>query len=330
MHRRRLGHSGLEISRLGLGTMNWGRDIDEVAAQDLLESFHSAGGNLVDTADVYAEGVAEEMLGHTMSRLSCRDDLVLVTKTGSRPGASRRFDASRIHLLGGLDQSLRRLGTDRVDVWMMHGWDPLTPIDETVAAMDVAVASGRARYAGISNYSGWQLATAAGISGGYPQVSLIAAEHEYSLLQRGIEREVLPATKYHGLGVLAWSPLGRGVLTGKYRRTMPAGSRAASPTYSNYVRPYLVDALRPIVDATATAADGMGVSPAQISLAWVRDRPGVAAAIVGARSVEQLNTLLGSELVTLPAQIAEALDEVSAPQRGYPDFGWNQVPDSPD
>jgi aryl-alcohol dehydrogenase-like predicted oxidoreductase len=205
-------------------------------------------------------------------------------------------------------------------VWHIHAWDPYTPLEETLSAMAHAVDSGKVRYLGISNYSGWQL-TSAALGSKYP---IISAQMEYSLLQRGIEREVVPATTDLGVGIMAWSPLGRGVLTGKYRHSTPADSRAATSHFSAFITPYLNDRSRAIVDAVCTAAEGLGLTPIDVALSWLSARPQVASAVVGARTAAQLRAVLNSLSTQLPAGILDALNEVSAPDRGYPDFGWNQ------
>ncbi|WP_143676254.1 aldo/keto reductase, partial [Streptomyces milbemycinicus] len=212
-------------------------------------------------------------------------DLQIATKAGSVPDPDRRFDCSRGHLLAALDGSLARLGTDYVDLWQVHAFDPVTPIEETLQALDIAVSSGRARYVGVSNFSGWQLAKAATwqLASSGTHTRLASTQMEYSLLQRGIEREVLPAALDLGLGILPSSPLGRGVLTGKYRHTTPADSRGASEQLAAFVAPYLDEEASRIVEAVSTAADGLATTPLHVALAWVRDRPGVTAPIVGAR-----------------------------------------------
>lgn len=320
MQQRPLGRAGLLVSRLALGTMTWGRDTDPDDAAAQLKTFVDAGGNLVDTADVYADGDAESVIGALLATVVPRDDLLLATKCGLRPSRERRRDTSRGHLLRGLEGSLSRLGVDHVDLWQVHGFDPETPLDETLGALDHAVTSGRARYVGISNFSGWQTAYAATWQQAWPgRAPLVCAQVEYSLLERGIEREVLPACQSLGLGVLPWSPLGRGVLTGKYRHGRPADSRAASPHFELFVSRYLDPRCSAIVESVVTAADGLGVSPLEVALAWVRDRPGVVAPILGARSVGQLLGALQVEEITLPAEISHALDDVSAIDFGYPE-----------
>ncbi|MHB2024512.1 MAG: aldo/keto reductase [Mycobacteriales bacterium] len=316
-----LGRTGLLVSRLALGTMTWGRDTDIEDASAQLRVFLDAGGTLLDTADVYANGDSERTIGKLLGGGVSRTDVLLATKAGSRPDApDRRIDASRRHLLASLDASLVRLGTDYVDLWQLCAWDPLTPLEESLSALDVAVTSGRARYVGVSNYTGWQTAAAVTHQACWPaRTPLASTQVEYSLLERGVEREVLPAAANLGLGVLAWSPLGRGVLTGKYRAGTPADSRGASPVFASFVERYLEERSASVVGAVLTAADGLGVSAVAVALAWVRDRPGITAAIVGARNVAQLKGSLQVEAVELPAEIRSALDEVSGPTLGYPE-----------
>ncbi|GAA1659617.1 aldo/keto reductase [Catellatospora bangladeshensis] len=321
MQQRPLGRSGLVVSRLALGTMSWGLDTDPDDAGAQLKAYVDAGGTLIDTADVYADGEAEALLGTLLDAMVSRDDVLLVAKAGLRARAGRRHDGSRGHLLRTLDNTLRRLGVTYVDLWQVHGHDPDTPWEETLSALDFAVSSGRARYAGVSNFSGWQTARAATWQQAWPgRAPITATQVEYSLLQRGIEREVLPACEVMGIGVLPWSPLGRGVLTGKYRHGRPADSRGASPHFERFVLPYLQPRCSAIVEAVATAADGLGVSPAEVALAWVRDRPGVTAPILGARNVGQLIAALQVEEIELPPEISRALDDVSDIPLGYPEL----------
>lgn len=313
MQQRSVGATGLKVSRLGLGTMTWGRDTDEHEARDQLIAFAEAGGTLLDTAAGYGNGASEELIGTLIGDVVAREDLVLATKAGitSRRG-NRAYDVGRGHLLATLDASLRRLGVDSVDLWQVHIWSDDTPIEETLTALDQAVSSGRASYVGVSNYAGWQTAQAATLQRAVPgRATLASTQVEYSLLNRNIEHEVLPAAAALGLGVLPWSPLGRGVLTGKYRGGTPSDSRAASSHFANFVGAYLSDRSGQIVEAVVKAADGLGWTPLEVALVWVRDRPGVTAPIVGARTAVQLRGALGVEELTLPPEIVEALDDVS-------------------
>ena len=321
MEHRPLGRSGLAVSRLALGTMTWGRDTDASEAGAQLRAFRDAGGTLIDTADVYAGGESERILGRLLADAEARSDVVLATKAGARAGSGPLGEGtSRRRLLDALDGSLRRLRTDHIDLWQVHTWHDGTPLEETLAALDAAVTSGKVRYTGISNYSGWQTAAAATWQKSLPaRAPLVSTQVEYSLLARGVEREVVPAAEHTGLGLLPWSPLGRGVLAGRYRGDAPDGSRAASPAWSRFVAPYLTENANRVVDAVRTAAEGLRVSAVAVALAWVRDRPGVVAPIVGARTAAQLEASLESETVVLPSTIRDALDDVSAPTFGYPE-----------
>ncbi len=322
-----MGRSGLRVSELGLGTMTWGRDTDEIDAAEQVRDFLDAGGTLVDTAASYAEGDAERIIGSLLQGKVDRSDIVLATKAGirhdSRPGASPRpgnghvVDASRAGLLDSLDASLARLGTDHVDLFLVACPDPNTTLEETCSALRLAVTSGRARYVGLCNQPGWAAARAASLLEG--DVGLAALELEYSLLQRGVERDVLPAADALGMGLLAWSPLGRGVLTGKYRRGLPADSRGASPHLAAFVQPYLDGLSSAVVEAVATAADGLGRAPLEVALAWLLARETVASAIVGARTPAQLRTSIAALDLDLPYEVHAALDDVSAPEIGYPE-----------
>lgn len=313
MQQRSVGATGLKVSRLGLGTMTWGRDTDEHEARDQLIAFAEAGGTLVDTAAGYGNGAAEELLGTLLGDVVAREDVILATKAGitSRRG-TREYNVGRGHLLSTLDASLRRMGVDHVDLWQVHIWSDDTPLEETLSALDQAVSSGRVSYVGVSNYTGWQTAQAATWQRAVPgRAPLASTQVEYSLLNRSVEHEVLPATQALGLGVLPWSPLGRGVLTGKYRGGTPSDSRAASSHFAGFVGAYLSERSNQIVEAVAKAADGLGWTSLEVALVWVRDRPGVTAPVVGARTALQLTGALGVEELTLPPEIADALDDVS-------------------
>ena len=298
--------------------MTWSRDTDAHEAGEQLKDFVGAGGTLLDTAASYANGASEELIGQLLETVVPRDEVVLCTKAGvRRTAAGGVVDASRGALLSSLDASLARLRTDTVDLWLVQTPDPRTSLEETVSALRLAVTSGRARYVGLSNHPGWQTARTATLLG--DEIGLAAVEVEYSLLQRGVEREVLPAAASLGIGVLAWSPLGRGVLTGKYRRTIPADSRAASAHLAGFVEPYLGGVSAQVVDAVCTAADGLGRSPLEVALAWLTDETTVASALIGARTPAQLRASLASLDLVLPPEIRLALDEVSAPVVGYPE-----------
>jgi aryl-alcohol dehydrogenase-like predicted oxidoreductase len=313
VQRRRAGISGLEVSRLGLGTMTWGdtTDVDAAAAQ--LTAFVDAGGTLVETADGYGGGTAQEVLGAVLGTSVAREHLVVAGRAAA-PAGALGDGAGRGALLAGLDAVLRRVGTDHLDLWQLPGFDATVPLDETLSAVEVAVVSGRARYAGLVAPRGWQLATTAERARTVGPLTVpVSAQVEYSLLAREIEVELLPAARHHGIGVLAWAPLGRGVLTGKYADGTPADSRGASPGLAAYVEARRGGRSARIVQAVLTAADGLGTSPLSVALAWVRDRPGVTAAVVGARDAAQLAASTAAESLSLPAEIRAALDDVSGP-----------------
>lgn len=314
MEKRRAGVSGLSLSRLGLGTMTWGRDTDEIEAADQCRAYLEAGGNFIDTAATYGDGDSERVIGGLIGTLFDRNDVVIATKAGlSFSNGVRTIDASRHNLIADLDKSLARLGTDYVDVWQVHAWDESTPLDDTLSALDYAYTTGRARYVGISNYSGWQIARAATKQqSNSMKAPLTTVQNEYSLLNRDVEIEVLDAAQECGLGFLAWAPLARGVLTGKYRKGVPSDSRGAAPHFAKHIEPYLDSRSSRIVEAVAVAAEGLGYSPLEVALAWVRDAPGVTTSLIGARTGAQLRGVLKSEEISLPEIVRNALNDVSA------------------
>ena len=313
MEKRRAGSSGLALSRLGLGTMTWGRDTDEIEAADQCRAFLDAGGNFLDTAATYGDGDSERVIGGLIGTLFPRDEVIIATKAGINfSDGVRKVDASRHSLIADLDRSLNRLGTDYVDVWQVHNWDELTPLDDTLSALDYAYTTGRARYVGISNFSGWQLARAATKQqSNSMKAPLTTVQSEYSLLNRSAEYELIDASLECGLGFLAWAPLARGVLTGKYRKGVPSDSRGAAPHFAKHIEPYLDARSSKIVEAVAVAAEGLGFSPLEVALAWVRDAPGVTSALIGARTGAQLRGVLKSEEIALPDIVRTALDEIS-------------------
>lgn len=314
MEFRRAGKSGLLISRIGLGTMTWGRDTDEHEAADQARAYIDAGGNFFDTAALYGDGDSERVIGGLIGTLFQREDVIISTKAGiSFFEGERVVNTSRRSLIAELDNSLERLGTDFVDLWQVHTWDPFNPLDDTLSALDYAYSSGRARYVGVSNFGGWQSARTITRQESFPTKAPIASlQNEYSLLNRDVEREVLPCAIELDVGFLAWSPLGRGVLTGKYRLGTPSDSRGASPHFAGFVEPYLSGRSSRIVEAVNVAAEGLGYSPLEIALAWVRDQIGVTSAIVGARTGAQLRGILMAEEISLPYIVRSALDDASA------------------
>lgn len=314
MEKRRAGTSGLTLSRLGLGTMTWGRDTDEIEAADQCRAFLDAGGNFIDTASTYGDGDSERVIGGLIGTLFNRDEVVIATKAGiGFADGVRTIDASRHSLIAELDRSLSRLGSDFIDIWQIQAWDDATPLDDTLSALDYAYTTGRARYVGISNYSGWQIARAATKQqSNSMKAPLTTVQNEYSLLNRNVELEVLDAAQECRVGFLAWAPLARGVLTGKYRKGVPSDSRGAAPHFARHIEPYLDNRSSRIVEAVAVAAEGLGYSPLEVALAWVRDAPGVTSTLIGARTGAQLRGVLKSEEISLPDIVRNALDDVSA------------------
>lgn len=313
MEKRRLGTSGLTVSRLGLGTMTWGRDTDTHEAADQARTYMEAGGNLLDTAASYGDGDSERVIGGLIGTLFERDEIIISTKAGisSREGV-RTVDCSRSALIAQLDKSLSRLGTDHVDLWQLQTWDSNVSIEDSLSALDYAYSSGKARYVGLANFSGWQSARAISLQQSNSiKAPIVALQNEYSLANRTAEEELLPCSSSLGVGFLAWAPLGRGVLTGKYRNGIPSDSRAATPHFASFLEPYLNEDTSRIVEAIVTAAQGLGFSPLEVALAWVRDRQGVSATIVGARTGAQLRGVLTAEEISLPDVVREVLDEVS-------------------
>ena len=324
-----MGRSGLSVARLALGTMGWGASTPIEAARDHLKAYLDAGGDFVDTAHGYADGASEEALGAMLGDLVSRDQLVICTKAGiSAQMGTRVVDTSRRALMNQLDMSLARLGTAYVDLWLVHTWSEQTPLEETLSALEWAVTSGRARYVGVSNYCGWQAAHAATLLSEH-RVPMVANEVEYSLLNRIPEDELAAAGQALEFGLLPWSPLGRGVLTGKYRHGTPNGSRAVAGELGALAGLNLTEESDQIVDAVRIAAEGMNVRPAEIALAWVRDRPGVVSPIVGVRTSAQLQAALASEDLELPSELIQARmtfpTDVRTPAAGHLQPGMSHL-----
>ncbi len=314
MELRQAGNSGLQLSRLGLGTMTWGRDTDTHEAADQARAYFEAGGNFLDCASHYGDGDAERVIGGLIGTLFRREDVVIATKAGvAYDNGSLRTDTSRTALMATLDRSLNRLGTDHIDLWQIQVWDSNVPIEDTLSALDWAYSSGRARYVGISNFNGWQSARAITLQeSNSAKAPITSLQNEFSLLSRRVEEEVLQCSVALNRGFIAWSPLGRGALTGKYRNGIPADSRAATPHFAPFIEPYLNERSRRIVEAVSVAGQGLGYSPLEVALAWVRDFPGVTSSVVGARTGAQLRGILASEEITLPEVVRSALNEISS------------------
>jgi aryl-alcohol dehydrogenase-like predicted oxidoreductase len=330
MEYRQLGRSGLKVSALSMGTMTFGgrgpfgnvgtTDVDGARRQ--VDQCLDAGVNLIDTADVYSAGLSEEIVGEVIA--GRRDDVLLATKVRMPMGEGPN-DAglSRHHVISGCEASLRRLGTDHIDLYQVHEWDGVTPLEETLEALQTLVDSGKVRYVGASNYTGWQLLKALGTAERHGLPRFVSQQIFYSLQAREAEYELVPAAIDQGLGILVWSPLAGGLMSGKYRRGVqpPAGSRQL--TDWNEPPVYDEDKLYDTVDVLVDIADGHGVSAAQVALAYLLGRPGITSLIVGARTSEQLADNLAAAELTLGDDERARLDEVSALPLIYP--YWHQA-----
>ena len=322
MEYRTLGYSGCAVSSLCLGTMTFGVEADEMVAHQQLDRFLEAGGTLVDTADVYGEGRSEEIIGRWFARrpADLTEPVVLATKgrfhfagDNSPNGAG----LSARHLTRALDASLRRLGLDTVDLYQVHAFDALTPMEETLRTLDQFVRSGKIRYYGLSNFTGWQLTKAVHLARALNVAGPVTLQPQYSLLAREIEWEIVPAVIDAGMGLLPWSPLGGGWLSGKYRRDQrPSGATRLGEDPGRGMEAYDrrgTDRTWHVIDAVQKVAEDRGVSMAEVALAWVTGRPGVSSTILGARTLDQLETNLRSADLHLTAAETAALDAASDP-----------------
>jgi aryl-alcohol dehydrogenase-like predicted oxidoreductase len=319
MEYRQLGRTGIRVSELCLGAMTFGREADDKASQAMLDRFLDAGGNFIDTADVYSQGLSEEITGRSLG--ARRHGVVLATKVRFPMGdAVNDVGASRRHIRDGIEASLRRLGTDWVDLYQIHCWDPRTPLEETLSTLDDIVREGKVRYIGASNYTGWQLAKALGLSALHEWEAFASLQPEYSLICRDIERELLPLCGVEGLAVLPWSPLAGGLLTGKYQegQAPPGDSRGGSDEHGMSITYRMDDRTWRIVNAVVKVAGDTGKSPSQVALNWVLHRHAVTAPIVGARTIEQLDDNLGACGWRLDTEHRRVLGEASMFRKGYP------------
>ena len=332
MDYRQLGASGLRVSTITLGTMGFGGTgwaspvghIDVEGAKRQIALARDAGVNLFDTADVYSAGQSEEILGQALG--SARDEVLIATKARMQVGDAdgpNDMGLSRHHIIRSVEGSLRRLGTDYLDLYQAHEWDGQTPLEETMAAFDELVRSGKVRYIGASNYTGWQLMKAMGISERTGGARFVSQQIYYSLQARDAEYELVPVSIDQGLGILVWSPLAGGLLSGKYRRGQdaPEGTRR----FEGWDEPPVhdEDKLYDTVDVLVEVGEGHGVSAAQVALAWSLTKPGVTSLIVGSRTEEQLSDNLASADLQLSEDEVRRLDEVSLQHLLYPH--WHQA-----
>jgi aryl-alcohol dehydrogenase-like predicted oxidoreductase len=321
MEYRTLGRSGCAVSTLALGTMTFGHETDEDAAHAQLDVFVEAGGTLIDTADVYSSGASEEIVGSWLAKqpAEVRSQIVLATKGRFRMGdGPNDVGLSRRHLRDALDASLRRLGVDSVDLYQVHAFDPYTPLDETLRFFDDAVTAGKISYVGLSNYTGWQVQKVVDLAEFRGLARPVTLQPQYNLLAREIEWEIVPACASTGLGLLPWSPLGGGWLTGKYTKdARPTGATRLGENPERGVEAYdrrsTAQRTWDVIDAVQSVASSRGVTMAQVALAWLVDRPMVTSVILGARTVEQLQDNLGAAELHLEAEEVARLDAASDP-----------------
>ncbi|MBY3395643.1 aldo/keto reductase [Rhizobium laguerreae] len=320
MKYRTLGHSGLSVSNLILGTMGFGTETPEKDAFAILDAFLDAGGNMIDTADVYGNGASEELIGRwRASRKDKTDRLVIATKArfGTGPDVNDA-GTSRPHLHRALKTSLSRMGVEAIDLYQMHGWDPLTPPEETLTFLDSAVRAGKIHYVGLSNFTGWQLQLFLSTARAMGLQVLITLQQQYSLVVREVEYEVIPAALHNGIGLLPWSPLGSGFLTGKYARgTEPGTDTRLGNGNAMFKRigdkMFTTDLNWATMDAVEEIAGEIGATPSQVALSWVTNRPSVTSSIIGARTMEQLKDNLVAGDLILDEAATKKLDAVSAP-----------------
>jgi aryl-alcohol dehydrogenase-like predicted oxidoreductase len=335
MEYRQLGKSGLRISMLTMGTMTFGGrgNFAKVGSTEVTEARRQvdmcldAGVNLIDTADVYSGGLSEEIVGEILQ--GRRDDVLLATKVRMAMGSGPN-DAglSRQHVITGCEASLRRLGTDHIDLYQVHEWDGQTPLEETLSALDLLVQQGKVRYVGASNYAAWQLMKALGTAERLGLPRFVSQQVYYSLQARDVEYELIPLTIDQGLGVLVWSPLAGGLLSGKYRRDHEAPAGARQLTDWNEPPVYDQDKLYDTVEVLVRIAADHGVSAAQVALAWALGRPGITSLVIGARTSEQLADNLAAAELTLNDTERAELDKASAMPLLYP--YWHQIRTSTD
>jgi aryl-alcohol dehydrogenase-like predicted oxidoreductase len=321
MEYRTLGSSGTVVSTYALGTMTFGAETDDEGSHEQLDVFLESGGTLVDTADVYSHGASEEIIGRWLDDRpsDVTDRVVLATKARFAMGPDPNdVGLSRRHLTRALEASLRRLRVDTIDLYQVHGWDPLTPVEETLGFFDDAVRAGKVRYAGLSNLAGWQVQKTVDVADRRGLPRPVTLQPQYNLLAREVEWEIVPACQESGLGLLPWSPLGGGWLTGKYTRDQrPSGATRLGENPERGVEAYdkraASDRTWAVIDAVQTVAEARGVSMAAVALAWLHDRPAVSSVILGARTTDQLVQNLGAAGLHLTADEVAALDAASDP-----------------
>ena len=319
-----LGKTGLKVSELCMGTMTFGRETDSETSHRLLDRFIDAGGNFIDTANVYGRGTSEEIVGGWLKGKP-RDRFIVATKVRWPMGAEPNdVGLSRKHILSAVEHSLRRLDTDYIDLYQVHGWDNATPLEETLSTLDGLVRQGKVRYIGASNYTGWQLQKALDISQQMGWERFVCLQPLYNLLDRPTEWELIPICQNEGLGMITWSPLRGGWLSGKYHRGMampPDGTRirtAEEQGWSEAWSAYNHERTWAILDVVSAVAKELGKAPAQVAIRWLMQRPGVTAPIIGARTIEHLDENLSVTEWSLSDAHMDRLTEISEPELPYP------------
>ena len=324
MNYRQMGRTGLRVSELCLGAMTFGRETTAEDSFQILDRFIEAGGNFIDTADVYSDGKSEEIVGRWL-RGKNREDLVIATKVRFRTGpGTNDIGLSRKHILAGVENSLRRLGTDYIDIYQIHRWDWQTPIEETLSTLNSLVQAGKVRYLGASNVAGYQLQKAIDLSRLHGWEPFTCLQPLYNLLDRSIEWELLPVCQDEGVGVIPWSPLRGGWLSGKYNREMsapPAGTRVEEAAKNNWGESWAIYANEhtwSVVDELVTIAKEVEKTPAQVALNWLLCRPGVTSPIIGVRTMAHLEDNLGAAGWALSTEQMNRLDQISQVALPYP------------
>ena len=332
MEYRKLGNSGAVVTAYCLGTMTFGKESDEATSFALMNDYVEAGGNFLDTADVYSAGVSEEIIGRWLkSRPGIAQDLVIATKGRFPMGAGPNdLGLSRKHLGAALDASLRRLGVEQVDLYQMHAWDALTPLEETLRFLDDSVRNGKIAYYGFSNFLGWQLTKAVWLAKANGYAPPVTLQPQYNLLVRDIEHEIVPAAFDAGIGLLPWSPLGGGWLSGKYKRDqMPTGATRLGENPQRGMEAYDARNARSmtwaVIGAVEDIAKARGVGMAQVALAWIAAQPAVTSVILGARTRQQLADNLGAARLVLTGDEIATLDAVSRPEMAEYPYGTGGI-----
>ncbi len=328
MQYRTLGNSGAVVSNYALGTMTFGAEASEEQSHAILDDYFAVGGNFIDTADVYSRGVSEEIIGRWLAdRPEVRDTAVIATKGRFPMGAAPNdVGTSRRHLTRALDDSLRRLGVEQIDLYQLHAWDPITPLEESLRFLHDAVSSGKIAYYGFSNFLGWQLTKAVHVARAHGWSAPVSLQPQYSLLVREIEQEIVPASLDAGIGLLPWSPLGGGWLSGKYKRDQPpTGATRLGENPERGMEAWQARNADPrtgdVIDEVEEIAGRHSVSPSQVALAWLADRPAVTSVILGARTTVQLKDNLAAADLRLTAEETERLSEASRPRVGVYPYG---------